>query len=46
MRKKIDGKVKDSSRCELGNKKRYVRPELVKKEKLALLTGSGAPRSP
>ncbi len=41
MRKETDRNVKDSSRREPDGKKPYVRPELVKKEKLVLLTGGG-----
>ncbi len=39
MRKETDRNIKDSPRREPTDKKPYVRPELVKKEKLALLTG-------
>ena len=39
MHKESDRNAKDSSRSELTHKKPYVQPELVKKEKLALLTG-------
>ena len=45
MRNKTDRNVKDKSGREREGKKPYVQPELVKKEKLALLTGviNGSP---
>ena len=45
MRKENNRNAKGSSRREPTDKKPYVRPELVKKEKLALLTGSVPPPS-
>ena len=40
MRKETDRNVEDSARREPDGKKAYVRPELVKKEKLSLVTGA------
>ena len=43
MRTEPERNVEDSSNRESDSKKLYVRPELVKKEKLALITGAGEP---
>ncbi len=43
MRKETDRNVKDRSGPESHGKKLYVRPELLKKEKLAQVTGGGPP---
>ena len=41
MRKTTNRELESKGQCEIIKKKRYVRPELVKKEKLLGVTGSG-----
>ena len=43
MRKETNRNVKDRSGREFHGKKLYVRPELVKKEKLIEVAGGGPP---
>ncbi len=43
MRKTTEREFKSKSQCEITEKKHYARPELVKKEKLLEVTGSGPP---